>query len=99
MAATQRLVERRVARAERTRPRRPPAGDNEHVRDQRRRDEQTLAIATTLAVFVATLAVGIVGIVLIGAMTDIAQTFDAAIYWVVAVAIAVGIAYLVRHNE
>ena len=68
------------------------------MKDQRRREEQTLAIATTLAVFVATLTIGILAVVVLRAVTDTSLTFDAALYGVVIVAIVAGIAYLVRHN-
>ena len=68
------------------------------VKTQGRRDEQTVLIATTLAVILASLALGILGIVVVGAMTDMTRAFDAAIYWVAVLAIAVGIAFLIRHN-
>ena len=73
-------------------------GHNDHVKTQRERDEQTVTIATALAVFIATLAIGIAGIVVVGAMTDMSQTFDAAIYWTVSVAVLAGGTYLVRHH-
>ena len=68
-----------------------------HVRAQGERDEQTVTIATALAVFLGTLAIGIAGI-LVGAMTDMSRTFDAAIYWAVGAAVLAGGTYLVRHH-
>jgi hypothetical protein len=73
-------------------------GENVFVRDQQAREERTLAIATALAVMLGTLAIGILGIVAVGSLTDMSQAFNAAIDWVAVVAFAVGIGYLILSN-
>ena len=69
------------------------------VRNQQRREEQTVAISTALALMLATLVMGTLGILIVGVMTDMGQAFNAAIYWVAVAAIAVGIGFLIRSNS
>ena len=69
------------------------------MRNQQEREEQTVAIAKALAVTLATSVIGILGIVIVGAMTDMSQAFNSAIYWVAVVAVALGIGYLIRSNQ
>jgi hypothetical protein len=73
-------------------------GNNAPVKTQQRREEQTVAIATALAVMLGTLALGIMGVVAVGALTDMSDAFNAALVWVALAAFAVGIGYLIRRN-
>jgi hypothetical protein len=69
-------------------------GTNVAVKTQQRREEQTVVIATALAVMVGSFALGIMGSVGVGALTDMSHAFNAAPVWVALVAFVDGIGYL-----
>ena len=80
----------------------PAPGATHHnvsVGTQQTREGRTVAIATALAVMLGTFLLGVLGMLAIGALTDMSQTFDAATLWVAVTAIAVGIGYLVRTSD
>jgi uncharacterized membrane protein YdjX (TVP38/TMEM64 family) len=58
-----------------------------------------VAIATALAVMPGTFLLGVLGMLTIGALTDMSQTFDAATLWVAVVAVGVGIGQLVHSGD
>jgi hypothetical protein len=58
-----------------------------------------VAIATALAVMLGTFLLGVLGMLTIGALTDMSQAFDAATLWVAVVAVGVGIGQLVRSGD
>jgi hypothetical protein len=55
-----------------------------------------VAIATALAVMLGTFLLGVLGMLTIGALTDMSQAFDAATLWV---AVGVGIGQLVHSGD
>ena len=69
------------------------------VGNERTREERTVAIATALAVMLGTFLLGVLGMLAIGALTDMSQTLDAATMWVAITAIGVGIGYLIRTSD
>lgn len=68
------------------------------VKSQEARDEQSITIATALAIFLGTLVLGVGSIALVGAVTDMSRTFGAALPLAVVVAAVAGTAYVIRHN-
>ena len=66
------------------------------MKDQTKRDEQTLAITTALAIVVITFAIAILAIGIFG---DLPQDFDRAFVWVTLVALTAGMGYLIRRRS
>jgi hypothetical protein len=58
-----------------------------------------VAIATALAVMLGTFLLGVLGMLTIGALTDMSQAFDAATLRVAVVAVGVGIGQLVHSGD
>lgn len=72
------------------------------MRSQAERDQQTITIATGLAIFVGILLVGILLVVLVKAVSDLDLSGGAASafgFGMVLLAGVVSIAYLVRHRR
>jgi fatty acid desaturase len=76
------------------------AVQNGEARSQGARDEQTLNIATALAVLLAILALGGLVILAIGFMADdLSGVFHAGYLWVVGLGAVACVAYLGRHRR
>jgi hypothetical protein len=76
-----------------------PVRNDVAMKSRARREEQTVVIATTLAVSVATLVLGVAVTALIGIGTDMSRALQAGLPWALALAAGAGATYLLRNNR
>ena len=69
------------------------------MKSQRSRDEQTLTIATTLAIVVGTCAAGLAVLGVLDGLTDAPPVYDAVFPWILGAALLAGAVHLVRQRR
>jgi hypothetical protein len=67
--------------------------------NQRTREDRVVTIATALAVMLGTFLLGVLGMLAVGTLTDMSQTFNAATMWVAITALGIGIGYLIHTGD